>query len=305
MPSRLTTAEFIAKATTIHGDTYDYSDAVYTNSHTDVVIKCKQHGAFAQRPNNHLNGAGCSLCGYVRMTDKSKITKETFLARCKEKHNGTFDYSEVVFVDMTTPVKITHNCGYSFYTTPASHLTTTTCVQCSINKLIIRNKEVNKTAKNNFYSKYKDTYKFITPYTKAKLPITVQHLTCGHIFTSSPDNLKIERCPSCAGHGFNPAIPAILYYLSIDNGTYYKIGITNRTVKERFTSADLQKITIIHEWNFDVGQVAYNKEQELLKLFSCYKANTTGILSSGNSEIFTLNILQLGLLHENYFTDRT
>ena len=63
--------------------------------------------------------------------------------------------------------------------------------------------------------------------------------------------------------------------------------------------------TYLHEWKFDVGQFAYDKEQELLKLFSCYKANTTGILSSGNSEIFTLNILQLGLLHENYFTDRT
>lgn len=305
MPRKLTTEEFIQKAINIHGKIYNYSAAVYTNSHTDVTIICKQHGEFKQRPNNHLNGAGCAACGYISMTDKSKITKEAFLKRCYAKHNNMFDYSEIDFVNMTTPIKITHKCGYTFYTTPASHLTTSTCFQCSVQQLINRNKEENKKAKAAFYAKYNTTYKCITPYVKARLPITVQHLKCGHVFTTTPDNLKVERCPSCADHGFNPSLPAILYYLSIDNGTYYKIGITNRTVTERFTNEDLQKIVILHEWHFPIGQHAYAKEQELLKLFSAYKANTTGILSSGNSEIFTLNILQLGLLHENYFTNGT
>ena len=60
-----------------------------------------------------------------------------------------------------------------------------------------------------------------------------------------------------------------------------------------------------YEINGLVGALAYNKEQQILAQFSTYKANTPGILSSGNSEIFTIDILQLGLLNEEYFTDGT
>lgn len=54
-------------------------------------------------------------------------------------------------------------------------------------------------------------------------------------------------CPDCAESGFSPDKPGILYYLRVDNrrGLFYKIGITNRTVQERFTPADLCLITVI------------------------------------------------------------
>ena len=305
MAIRLSTSEFITKAKEKHNEYYKYDSVVYKNSHTNVIITCPIHGDFNQLPNNHLNGAGCILCGYDRMTSKSKISEETFLLRCKHKHGDDFDYSAMHFKNMTTPITVTHKCGYTFTTTPASHLTTTTCMQCSIAKLASHSKAVSQTAKEKFYAKYADTYEFISSYTKARFPITVKHKKCGHIFTTTPDNLKVERCPSCADHGFNPSLPAILYYLSIDNGMYYKIGITNRSVKERFTSMDLQKITILKEWAYPSGALAYSKEQQILTQFSTYKANTPGILSSGNSEIFTIDILQLGLLNEEYFTDGT
>ena len=43
---KLTTEEFIEKARQKHGETYNYSKAVYLNSKTKVEIYCNVHGSF-------------------------------------------------------------------------------------------------------------------------------------------------------------------------------------------------------------------------------------------------------------------
>jgi hypothetical protein len=60
---KLTTQDFVDKAISVHGNTYDYSLSKYVNTKTDVKIICSVHGEFNQRPNNHLNGKGCKKCG--------------------------------------------------------------------------------------------------------------------------------------------------------------------------------------------------------------------------------------------------
>lgn len=54
---------FISKAINKHGTKYDYSLVDYIHSKSKVKIICKKHGVFEQRPNDHLNGSGCSFCG--------------------------------------------------------------------------------------------------------------------------------------------------------------------------------------------------------------------------------------------------
>jgi hypothetical protein len=51
--------EFIEKSKEIHGDEYEYSKVNYVNAHTQVIINCKIHGYFEQRPMCHLRGNGC------------------------------------------------------------------------------------------------------------------------------------------------------------------------------------------------------------------------------------------------------
>ncbi len=58
------TADFITKATKVHGNTYDYSKVEYINSKTKVTIICPAHGEFTQTPNDHLDGCGCTICKY-------------------------------------------------------------------------------------------------------------------------------------------------------------------------------------------------------------------------------------------------
>lgn len=57
-----TTAEFVDKAKTIHGDSYTYNNTVYISAKTPVLITCRHHGDFLQVPNTHLDGSGCRHC---------------------------------------------------------------------------------------------------------------------------------------------------------------------------------------------------------------------------------------------------
>lgn len=58
----LTTNEFIEKAKNIHGDSYDYRNVSYKHNQIPILIICKKHGEFSQKPNSHLNGRGCKIC---------------------------------------------------------------------------------------------------------------------------------------------------------------------------------------------------------------------------------------------------
>lgn len=55
-------AAFITRAREVHGDRYDYSLVRYLDQRTNVVIVCRLHGPFPQRPTNHLSGDGPSNC---------------------------------------------------------------------------------------------------------------------------------------------------------------------------------------------------------------------------------------------------
>lgn len=100
-----------------------------------------------------------------------------------------------------------------------------------------------------------------------------------------------------ATSGFDKKAPAILYFLQVEGEkgeTLYKIGITNRTVKERFGS-DMKKITILAEYHFSQGQTAADLEKEILNKFSVYKYTGNPVLKDGNTELFHTNISIKGL----------
>jgi hypothetical protein len=68
---------FIDKAKAVHGNRYDYGETVYVSAHTKAKIKCKYHGIFLQRPNDHLTGYGCPSCYIYKSTPHKEI--EAFL----------------------------------------------------------------------------------------------------------------------------------------------------------------------------------------------------------------------------------
>jgi flagellar biosynthesis/type III secretory pathway chaperone len=59
---KLTTEQFIEKAKRVHGNRYDYSKLEYIDARTKVIIICKEHGEFKQKPVSHLRNHHCDFC---------------------------------------------------------------------------------------------------------------------------------------------------------------------------------------------------------------------------------------------------
>ena len=113
---RLTTEEFIEKAKKVHGDRYNYSKVEYKNNCIKVIIVCKIHDGFKQKPNGHLNGKGCPKC-----VGQNKTTKE-LIKQFNKIHRNKYDYSKVEYINSRTKVIIICKKHGEFSQTPNNHL---------------------------------------------------------------------------------------------------------------------------------------------------------------------------------------
>ena len=126
------------------------------------------------------------------------------------------------------------------------------------------------------------------------IPVTIICPEHGEFKQRPNDHTSGKKgCRSCCGFGFDKNKSAILYYLSINDGQAYKIGITNRDVSRRFNKVDLEKIKIIKTWEYPLGIDAYKKEKEILKIYSYAKYEGDPLLTDGNTELFNFDILGL------------
>jgi len=176
-----------------------------------------------------------------------------------------------------TPVLHKHLvCGYEWLVRPSNILSDYRCPKCS-NKAEVRTAE-------SYINALPDEYKLVEDYVNTKTPILHEHLMCGHIWYVRPgDILSGKGCPNCAKSGFKFEKPGTLYHVKIKDNLY-KIGITNKTPKERFGS-DWSKFNIEVIWQIDFisGRIAYTLEQKLLKAYKHLLVNA-GLLISGNTE---------------------
>lgn len=131
-----TTDEFIKICDDIHNNKYDYSKTEYVDSKTKVKIICPLHGEFHQMPSDHIRKYGCKLCGIE--SQKNKLEK--FIKTSNEIHNHKYDYSEVIYKNNKTKVKIICHKHGNFYQRPDAHLKQG-CPKCSnCNSSILENK---------------------------------------------------------------------------------------------------------------------------------------------------------------------
>ena len=120
------TETFINESNKVHNNKYDYSKTEYVDSKTKVCIVCPEHGEFWQKPNNHINGQGCSICL------KKVYDTETFIQKAKEIHGDKYDYSKVEYVNNKIKVCIVCPEHGEFWQRPDSHLYMKTgCPKCT------------------------------------------------------------------------------------------------------------------------------------------------------------------------------
>jgi len=129
---KLTIEEFILISNKKHNNKYNYSKSIYVNNHTKLIISCPKHGDFLQKPNDHMNGHGCDICG-----GKIKITSKEFIIKANLIHNNKFDYSNIEYTNTTTKTNIKCVKHGEFYQLPSSHLQGVGCPKCNYEKLAL------------------------------------------------------------------------------------------------------------------------------------------------------------------------
>lgn len=229
MSKRKTQGEFIKECTSLYGNKYDYSKVKYINSITKVCIVCPEHGEFWVTPNSFLNGKGCKLCGYKRISLSKRKNNEEFVRRAKIIHNDKYDYSKTEYVKNNIKVCIICPEHGEFWQTPSDHLSGCGCQKC---KHYIRTKEEFVDEASRIHNGKYDYSKINYDKTKAKVCIICpEH---GEFWQLPTNHLKGHGCPKC---GYQHASEKLTY-----SNDEYKT-----------------KIKRIHGDRYDLTQVNYIK----------------------------------------------
>lgn len=283
---RLTLEDFLNKAKQVHiNGKYNYDLVQYKNSKTKIKIICLLHGEFEQRPDQHLAGYGCCKGANKR---KSLILEE-FIKNSKNFHENKFNYDLVEYVNNKTKVKILCPDHGVFEQFANSHMQGAGCISCSNKKpkttesFIKECKEVH----NDFYDYSLVEYKGI--FSKVKI-VCPYH---GEFEQASNHHVEGRGCSGCAVKGFDPNKPSILYFLKFSkkSHTFWKIGVTNRSLKDRFR-ADFKYIKEQFQWSFPDGRKTICLEEKVLAMFYNYKFKSENRLlkTAGDTECFTTEL---------------
>ena len=274
----------------VHGDKYDYSKSIYKNMKEKITIICPTHGEFSLSTDHHLRGRGCPKCSKENLKQKQLLTTEEFIAMAKEIHGDKYDYSKSVYTRNNAKINIVCSTHGVFAQTPINHWKGNNCPFCAnITRAEAKTKSTElfiaeaRAIHGNKYN-YSDSV-----YTGVKNRLHIICPTHGSFEQTPNEHLVGSGCQSCATYGFDYNIPAILYYLSINNGEAYKIGITNSTVENRYYK-ELDFIKVLWTKNFKTGKEAYLAEQNIKKKFEQFKYLGKPLLISGNTELFIENV---------------
>lgn len=187
---RLTTIEFIERASQLYGDRYEYSRVHYVNSSTKVCITCPKHGDFWMIPNNFLRGHKCPTC-----SGRQRVTKGVFVSRSIVKHQGRYDYSKVNYKGLQNEVTIICPVHGEFMQKPAYHLSGNGCYKCFATPKSNTEEFIQKA--RNIYG---DTYDYSkVDYKGNKVKVCIICHEHGEWWMTPNNHLRNHKCPGCYG----------------------------------------------------------------------------------------------------------
>ena len=282
---------------TANNNKYDYSKAVFINTVTPLEVICPIHGSFWPTPGNHLKGKGCIKCA-----GKAKLTTKEWVIKAAEHHGDLYDYSKVNYVNARTKVEIGCKIHGFFKLTPNAHLGhyKQGCPKCGINKQATSQRDTTssfiekaKIKHNNYYIYSK------VDYISSSIGIIITCPIHGDFKQTPNTHLMSSGCSSCNKQGgFDRTKPAYFYTFRIEG--IYKIGITNRTLQQRYNKTDFAKFTDVYVQYFKKGEDAYMLEKLIKQIMQehKYKGPSPFTDTTGITECFTVGIKQF--FSDNY-----
>jgi DNA-directed RNA polymerase subunit M/transcription elongation factor TFIIS/very-short-patch-repair endonuclease len=119
--NQMTTEEYIRRARKKHKNRYDYS-LIGVYKYGKIKVICRKHGLFKINSNNHLRGGGCWQCAVEERGIRHRKPLKKFLSDARKIHGNRYDYSEVVYKNSTTKIKIICPEHGPFLQYPGAHL---------------------------------------------------------------------------------------------------------------------------------------------------------------------------------------
>lgn len=287
------------KFNTKYNNKFIYTDSFYQGMLIPIKIICPEHGVFLQTPARHLAQIwGCPQCAKLEKEKKQLGNTDEFIRRAKLIHGDAFDYTESIYINANSKIKIFCNsCNTFIHPLVSTHLGGAKCIHC-IHKALNSNT-------TEFVTKalcvHKDKFDYsLVDYKDCKSKVDIICKTHG-VFKQSPSNHLAGRgCPHCAHEIIHmnryKNTPTIFYSFKYQG--VFKVGITTKTPFDRYKGegVDWDKITDLVEIKYNTFIEAYMFEQFLLCNYQEYRYFGEPIFRyTGNTEVFTENIYELYL----------
>lgn len=318
---------FLERVRDFHGDKFDYSKSQYINAKTKILIICPEHGEFYQTPDKHLakRSKGCQKCwskvrkGIKRPNLKNKKIPqpEIFLEKANKKYNNKYQY-DITEYNGPQKNKIVVICPKhgEFKTTPRNHLIKGNkygCYDCArehvdVAKLKTYDDFIEKSIKlhGNKYI-YPEENRLI--YKNRKSVLIIECKEHGEFKKKAQNHLSGQGCFRCrinklieeniltGGYCLqlfedNPILknkPIFLYYMELNDGQYYKIGLS-KNPKKRCSSikslGKLNKVVVLNQIELPSYE-AFIIEQTILSEFGKYR-----LYLNWSKEILSKNIYE-------------
>jgi hypothetical protein len=126
------TQSFIEDAIAIHGNKFNYSEVIFKNINSKVLIGCPAHGVFSVTPKVHLKHmGGCRLCASEKHGTLCRKSITQFVIDATNIHGDSYDYTKVNYLGTDKKVIILCNIHGPFSQTPANHLNGQRCPECA------------------------------------------------------------------------------------------------------------------------------------------------------------------------------
>lgn len=243
MPKKLTQAEVISRFKEVHGDYYDYSKFIYKNKDTKSVIVCKEHEEFKLDYGHHyLLKQGCSACGALKAQESRKLTREEFVSRSNEAHEGKYDYSNALYIRSADQVIIVCPIHGEFKQIAQHHMKGIGCKRCGVESA----QQKTRMTHEEFVAKATDIHGNKYTYDNA-------------IYLGSMVQLMI----TCPKHGDFPQIP--------NDHLSKKAGCPSCAGVKRYTTPEFTELaTGVHEGKYTYENVIYTQTESKV-LITCPK----------------------------------
>ncbi len=132
---RLTKEEFIERSISKHGDLYSYELVEYVNNSTDVAIICPIHGAFLQKPHNHMEGNGCRKCSDAKNEQCRPRSFEDFVKCANAIHGNKYEYKSIGYKNSQSLISIKCPIHGWFKQRVSYHIDNCGCQKCGIESI--------------------------------------------------------------------------------------------------------------------------------------------------------------------------